>query len=522
MRKGLVIILTLTFLAAAIFFGYQRWDSSKQASTSQTDLQTTLVKPGSIVATVFVVGNVAPSREANLVFALPAVASQRPTIQSVAVSVGDTVEQGQSLASLNTVDLEWNVANAELNLSIRAAELAKLKAGPSEAELASAEAALKAAEDTLATFQAGPRDADLAAARSVLTAAQSTYDLLLSQPSAEVIRQAELQLEYAKNSLWQAQSQRDAACAPDATSKSTCDSFEARVGNAHVQIEQATLALEQAKSPVTEAELQNARSQVQLAQRNLDSLLSGPSAAEIGAAEAQIAQARAVLDRLTTGPSPEDLQIAEARIEQARLALQQAQKNLADATLRAPFAGVVTAVNYQVGDIVWSERPGITLADLSQLEIKVNVAEVDISQIQIGQRAEIVLDALPEQVIAGQVTLIAPAARSELGVVNYPITISMDVDNPNVKPGLTGNISIIIGQREDVLLVPNRAIRQSKGEHIVVVLQDQQLIETPVQIGLSNDTVTEIVSGLEEGDQVVLNVTTIQTGLSGGFFPRQQ
>jgi HlyD family secretion protein len=400
--------------------------------------------------------------------------------------------------------------------------LAKLKAGPSETELAAAEAALKAAQDALATLQAGPREAELAAARAALNAAQANYDLLTSQPSPEVIRQAELKVEFAKNALWQAQSQRDAACGSDRASKSTCDSFEAAVGNAHVQIEQANLALEQAKSPATQAEIQSALSQVQLAQRNLDSLLAGPTAAEIAAAEAQIAQAQAQLDRLTTGPSPEDLQIAETRVKQADLALQQARKNLAGAILKAPFDGVVTAVNYRVGDVVRPERPGISLADLSLLEIRVNVAEIDISQVQIGQEAEIVLDALPDQIIAGQVIQIAPAARSELGVVNYPVAISLATNDPGVKPGLTGNVNIITGQRENVLLVPNRAIRGSKGQYLVAVLRDDQLVELPVQIGLSNDSITEIVSGLEEGDQVVLNITTIQSGLSGGLFSGQR
>ena len=515
MRKFLVLILSLALLAGVAYVGYQRWGTLKRPDDPLAGVQTATVERGTIVATVFVVGNVAPSREAHLVFATVG------RVATVNVEVGDAVETGQILASLETTDLELNVSNAELTLAISEAELTKLKKGPPEKDLAAAEAALKAAQDRLTTLQAGPRESEIAAARAALDAAQATYNLLVSQPSPEIIRQAELQVEFARNALWQAQSQRDAACGAERATKSTCDAFEAAVGNAHVQIEQANLALEQAKSPASQAELQNARSQVQLAQRNLDSLLTGPSAAEIAAAEAQVAQAQAQLDRLTTGPSPEDLQIAEMRADQAKLALQLAQKTLADAFLKAPFDGVVTTLNYRPGDVVRPERVGIVLADLSQLEIRVNVAEIDIGQIQIGQEAEIELDALPDQVLSGTVTQIAPAARSELGVVNYPITVAMAVNDPRVKPGLTGNVNIITGRREEVLLVPNRAIRQRRGQHVVVVLRGDQLAEKRVQLGLSNDSVTEIVSGLETGEQVVLNVTTIQSGLSGGLFSGQ-
>jgi HlyD family secretion protein len=512
MRKVMVIILGLAVLTMAALAGYQRWDIISEPDKSQTDLQTARVERGTIVATVFAVGNVAASRQANLAF------TSFGVIDAVNVEVGDAVEQDQVLAWLDTSELEWNVANAELNVAIREAELAKLKAGATESEQAAAQATLDAAQRTLVALKEGASSAEIDAARSTLDAAQASYELVISPPISKTIRQAELQLEYAKNTLWQAQSQRDAACGAERTSKSMCDAFEAAVGNAHVQIEQATLALEQVNSSPLQAELRNALAQVKLAQANLDKLLTGANAADIAAAEAQIVQAQAQLDKLTRGPSPEDLQIIEARVKQARLALQQARQNLADATLTAPFAGMAVAVNYRVGDTVRPELPGITLADLSQLEIKVNVAEVDISQVQLGQEAEILLDALPDQVISGRVTMIAPMARSEMGVVNYPVTISISDNASAAKPGMTGNVSIIVGRRENVLFAPNRSIRQVRGRYVVTVLQGDQLIETPVRIGLSNDSMTEIVNGLEEGEEIVLNVTSIQSGLDSGFF----
>ena len=161
--------------------------------------------------------------------------------------------------------------------------------------------------------------------------------------------------------------------------------------------------------------------------------------------------------------------------------------------------------------------PGIVLADLSELQIKVNVAEVDIDQVRIGQEAEVLLDALPERPLKGQVAAIAPAARSEQGVVNYPLTIALHDGIEGIRPGMTGNVRITVGQRENVLYVPNRALRRAGGQRVVAVVRDGQIVETPVRIGLNNDTVTEIVDGVRAGEVVVLNLTSSQSGLGSGL-----
>ncbi len=511
MRKLILNIIGVAVIVAIALIGYQRLSLTRGSGQARGDVQVARVEQGTIVATVFAVGNVVPQRESHLTF--PVIG----TVKGVRVAVGDPVEAGQVLAALDTADLEREVTNAELALAIREAELARLKAGPTETELASAQAALKAAEEALATLKAGPNPAEVAAARSALNAAQTRYELLKAQPNADAVRQAQLQLEQAKNSLWHAQAQRDMACSVEGA-KSLCDAFEAEVGNGHVAVQMAELALQQAQSPASEAELQSALAEVQAAQARLNQLLAGPSAAELAAAEAQVAQAKAQLEKLTGGPPPEELRIAEARVQQAKLALQQAQRNLAEATLRAPFAGVVTAVNYAAGDTARPDLPGIIVADPSQLYLKVNIAEVDIAQIQVGQEAEVILDAMPDHAFAGQVTSIAPAARSELGVVNYPVTVAIAEADPRIKPGMTGNVRITVGRRENVLVVPNRAIRRSKGQHVVAVWRDGQPMETPVRIGFSNDTMTEVVEGLRQGELVVLNPTTSQSGLSGGLF----
>ncbi|GAB4558247.1 MAG: efflux RND transporter periplasmic adaptor subunit [Anaerolineae bacterium] len=503
----------LVFVVVALGAGLivTRLGGRSAVRTSPEGVQLARVERGDLVATVFAVGNVIPVREAHLSFPIAG------TVRTVDVAIGDHVEAGQVLATLDTLDLQSEVANAELNLAIRQAELERLKAGPSESELAAAQAAVKAAQEALDALKAGPSEMELAAARAAVRAARARYEKLAAGPDPELVRQAELQLEQAKNNLWHVQAQRDIACSLE-NAKSLCDSFQAEVGSMDVAVRMAQLAVERARTPPDEAEVEDARAQLQLAQERLDRLLQGPTAADLAAAEERLATAQANLERLTAGPSLEEIRIAEARVLQADLALQQAKQALADATLVAPFAGIVSAVNYQVGDVVRPDWVGISLVDLSELQIKVSVAEVDIGRVQIGQQAEIILDALLDRPISGEVVNIAPAARSEQGVVNYPVTVRLTEDVPEVRPGMTGNVRIFTGRREGVVMVPNRAVRRQRGQYYVVVARGDEMIETPVRIGLSSDTMTEILEGVEAGDWVVLNPTAIQSGLSGGVF----
>ena len=148
--------------------------------------------------------------------------------------------------------------------------------------------------------------------------------------------------------------------------------YEPAVRRARAAWQQADANARQAEAQQRQAEFAFRRAQ-QLAQRQL------APAAEVDNARTawEVARAQAALDALTGGARSEETAIAEARLQQARLLYEQAQRRLADATLVAPYAGVIASVGYRVGDLVRPEMPGIVLADLSELQIKVNVAEVD-------------------------------------------------------------------------------------------------------------------------------------------------
>ena len=213
----------------------------------------------------------------------------------------------------------------------------------------------------------------------------------------------------------------------------------------------------------------------------------------------------------------DDLAISQAQVNQAQGSLTQAKQKLDQAKLIAPFGGTVTSVNLTPGQYVTANAAVVTLVDLTGLEIKVPLPETDVPRVAAGQSVAVTLDALPGVTLNGKVTWVPPVATISQGVVNYPVTIEIAQPDPAVRVGMTASVGIVVERRDSVLMVPNRAVRTSGRQRSVEVLVDGQPTEVPVTLGVSNDSYTEVASGLKEGDVVVLRTTTTSSqGQLGG------
>jgi HlyD family secretion protein len=190
--------------------------------------------------------------------------------------------------------------------------------------------------------------------------------------------------------------------------------------------------------------------------------------------------------------------------------------------MTAPFDGTVIAVGAEVGDLVSSNTAVVTLADLSSLQVLAVVDETDISQVQVGQQAQITFDAFPGRKFQGKVLEVPLEAKLVQNVVSYDVPVSLEGANSvALKPGMTANVKIVVGQRQNALLLPVLAIQQGEDGNVVLV-QDSttgKTVATPVEVGLSDGTYVEIVRGLNEGDRVAVqySATTQQTGRFPGF-----
>jgi HlyD family secretion protein len=246
-------------------------------------------------------------------------------------------------------------------------------------------------------------------------------------------------------------------------------------------------------------------------------------------------------------------QIAQARsnVDSAQVQVDTAQRALDGTVLKAPVGGVVLAVNGKVGESSGntssatgssgSQTSGgtssstssaatssatsagngfVTIANPSQLEVTANIAEADAAGLQLGQEATVTFPATNDTA-TGTVTQITPQSTVTNNVVLYPITVSLDSAPPGVKTGSTASLSITDGQATGVLEVPTAAITTVGTNHTVTVQRGGSDTVVPVGVGLTGATTTEITSGLQAGDVVVLPSPTPATApTAGAGFPR--
>jgi len=240
---------------------------------------------------------------------------------------------------------------------------------------------------------------------------------------------------------------------------------------------------------------------------------------DTGALALALAQAKVVMEQVEYNlnqlkdvlhASSDRVKIAESEVEAARLAVSQAQRQLDEATITAPFDGLVAAMYAKEGDIIppptMAPKVIIYLFDPSSMELKAEVDEIDIPDVELGQNAIITVDALPDEQLEGVVTLVSSLPIVEAGLVLYEVKIGFDVpEGLEVKVGMSATADIVVQQAESALLVPARAVESdSQGNPMVWVKLDEQIEERPVVTGISDGLQTEILDGLDEGEMVVV------------------
>jgi HlyD family secretion protein len=230
---------------------------------------------------------------------------------------------------------------------------------------------------------------------------------------------------------------------------------------------------------------------------------------EVYHAELDLARAQQELDRILAGGDAKEVVLREQEVATAEQALEEAQDALEEEIITAPFDGIVTSVYVDEGDVVpdpsMSQVTIIHLIDPTIMELSVELDEIDVPGVELGQRAVISVYALPDEQLAGVVTLVSSVPTREAGLVQYKVKIALNVpEDSRLKAGMSATADIVTDERSSVLLVPNRAIRQdSQGNPVVKVMVNDQIEERAVVTGISDGSQTEIVSGLNEGDMVV-------------------
>ncbi len=297
--------------------------------------------------------------------------------------------------------------------------------------------------------------------------------------------------------------------------KLSVSSLERAVRQAKLSLEIQELQLAQAKSggddasiAIARARLRQATVALQAAQAAYDKIAKKEGAATsveaiaLESAKVSYEIAKAEFDRAVHGAPAEEVALLTKQQDLARLALEDALERLEQANVRAPFAGTLLEVEVKENEIAHAGNPVIVLADTSTLEIVASIDEIDIGEVSVGQKVEIVLDAFPEKRLAGEITHIDPAAAPQRGSTVYEATVSFRGEGLAIRPGMGTNLTITTVERPQVLLVPSRAIQTIGRRKVVRVLEGGNVREVEVKTGLSNRVETEIISGLREGQIV--------------------
>ncbi len=467
MQKRLIVIIIFIVVAGGSFLGYRY--VMQRREPPPPDYETYTVTRGDIYATVSATGVLEPQREVKLSFKM------NGKVLDILVDIGDPVQKGQLLARLEDDELQLQLKQAQAALKLAEANLAKAKTPADAADIEAARAQLESA-------------------RAQAEAARAAYRDLLRGPSDAQRRVAQAQLKRAEVALKHAQEAYDKiASLPNASMLPQA-----------IQLEQATIDYETAKANL----------EVTLAPATASQ--KAQALAQVAAAEAAVAQAEASLRRIVQGAAPEDLAILEAQVEQARIGVASAQLALSRAQLLSPIDGVVGVINIRTNEFPSPSLPAIIIADPEGFHMTLNVDELDIAQIQLGQTALVTVDALDDAQITGEVSRIAPVANSTpLGsgaITTYEVIITLDPTNLPLRSGMTATVAIITKEAKNVIMIPNRVMHldeTTRSPYVEKVVNGEPT-RVDIQLGLRNDQFSEVISGLEEGD--VLAIRRVDSG----------
>ena len=515
--------------------------------------ESVLVKREDIVQKVSATGRVAPAKEVNLAFDI------QGRIKKIMVKVGDRVNRGEVLCQLEDEELKNQVLQAEAGRDTYQAQLNKLLAGASNEEIKIYETSLENAQLALENARTSLRNAEinldkvktdaenkldqayqdslnvlddsylkLYNAFKVADLIQRTYFTSNDQEGIKVREAKKIKinhpmeemkslLEKAKEeptrenidlALSQAKSALEKAAEGLAVIRDTCDASvyknqvsqtdKASLDTQRDYISLALTNVTNAQQAISSVELAN-ELRVHTAKSQVDKARSA-----LKAAQGNVEEARARLIKIKSPARKEDIDLIKSQLAQAEARLLLARDRLEKTKLTSPLSGIVTRVRKEEGEMAGLGEPIISLMSISGLQIEVEVPEVDIGKVELGQRAEIGLDALPDEVFLGRVVKINPAEEIIQGVVYYKVTIDFEKSDKRVKSGMTADIDIITRKKNNVLVVPARAVIDQNGKKMVRVLEAEGFETREVKTGIhGNDGEIEIISGLKEGERVI-------------------
>jgi HlyD family secretion protein len=421
------------------------------------------------------------------------------------LTVTDKVETSGTLSADQLSRLAWSTTGVVDSVGVKAGD--QVEAG-----------------EVLATLKADSVPASIISAQAELAAAQQALDDLLNSgtPAAE----AQLALVNAQDALTDAQNQRDRYNYQRASGEQV-ENAQANLTLAQDRMAEAYDIYQRFKNhPADDPRRAQAYTEYYAAVKAADSaqstinwLTGGPSDTDVALADANLAVAQAAYndanrewERLKDGPDAVDLAAAQAKVAAA-------QATLNSMFILAPFNGEVLAVETSPGDPVESGDSAVVMVNPDTLTIEAAVDETEISQVAVGDLAEIAMDALPGETLSGRVRLIDPLGESENGLIKYTVFVDVDPTDLPVLYGATADVTLLTSDPRTMLAVPLGAVQNdTEGEYVMRYKADGSLERVNVQSDTVSDEMVTLSGELSEGDQVWVGSLSTSSSNNGEFF----
>lgn len=445
------LAVAVVLLAAGLFVYF-----NQAAKNTVSEYETIPAVRGELTTSVGATGTVRARQSATLVW------QTSGRVETVSAAIGDAVQAEMVLANL----AESSVSQAIL--------LAKVELVAAEQNLDG----LVSSNLNLAQAQQ-----NLASAKQAVEDAQDKYDTLArTRVSQELIDQTADEIEAAQDQLkfvtWIYNRFYDYdGMDPDRPAKAE---MTIQLTNIEQNLNNLIARYNWYTSKASELDLEKAMAALNLAKAKMD-------------------DAQRELDRYVDGKIADDIVAAEARVAAAQATLNYSK-------IIIPFDGVITQLDAQPGDMVSAGTVAVQVEDLTGLFVDLQVSEVDINSVAVGQPVEVVFDAIQGKIYNGVVADINLVGDVTQGAVTFPVTVELIDFDAEVKPGMTAAVTVMVKDLKDVLLVENRAVRVENGQRVVYVLRNDVALPVEVRLGATDGLYSEVVGGgLNEGDQVVLN-----------------
>lgn len=414
MKKWVISIVVVALLAVGTLWG-RGYINPIVAQPKEASTAAPTVPPATLGDQITAEGVVIPVRQVALSVATAGIVTDVPTAE------GDLVEAGQLLVQLDGQPLQAALAEAIANQKMAEAGLAKLQAGAPSEDVAVAQAAVDVARTQVTSAEA--------AVNSALT----NLARIKRGPTKEDVAIAERRIEVAKNALWGAQGQRDAICGRKSSGGSAgdCDAAKAAMQQGEEEVHIAELQLQQIKSPARREDVAAAQSQVDEAEGRL------------ATAQAGVRQAEAQLARTKKATAAEDIAIAQAQVDQAKAAVERAQATLANAQLRAPFAGTLVALEAKAGECAAPGKPIAQVADLSVWQVETtDLTELNVLRLREGDPVVMRFDAIDGLELRGRIVRIKTLGEDRHGDITFTVIIAPDEQDPRLRWNMTASVEI--------------------------------------------------------------------------------